>query len=96
MDSSAAPAEPIACRRGLALRATDTLSVAWLRGGFGRDAGASSAGFRDWIDGLDDVFTDAQSSGVSPPRAQALWKKSSLAPVGHCLSGWGMAPKTLS
>ena len=64
--------ESIDVRRGGALTATDTLSVAWLRGGFGRDAGASSAGFRDWIDRLDDVFTDAQPSGVSPPRARAL------------------------
>ena len=53
-------------------RATDTLSVAWLRGGFGRDAGASSAGFRDQIERLDDVYADAQPSGVSPPRARAL------------------------
>ena len=39
----------------------------WLRGGFGRGAGASSAGFRDQIERLDDVYADAQPSGVSPP-----------------------------
>ena len=67
--------------------ATDTLSVVWLRGGFGRGAGAACTGFRDYIDRLDDVNTDAQPSGVPPARARALWKKCSLAPVGHCLSG---------
>ena len=47
--------------------ATDTLLVVWLRGGFGRGAGASPAGFRDQTDRLDDVYTDAQPSGVPPP-----------------------------
>ena len=47
--------------------ATDTLLVVWLRGGFGRGAGASPAGFHDQNDRLDDVYTDAQPSGVPPP-----------------------------
>ena len=72
--------------RGGALRATDTLSVAWLRGGFGRDAGASSAGFRDWIDGLDDIFTDAQPSGVCRHRVHERCGKN---PHAHLLrSAW--------
>ena len=55
-----------ALQRRAAQKATDTLSVAWLRGGFGRGAGASSAGFRDQIDRLDDVYADEGPSGVPP------------------------------
>ena len=83
-------------RRSGALTATDTLSVAWLRGGFGRDAGASSAGFRDWIDRLDDVFTDAQPSGVSPPRARALYENVTPTTFGCRLAGSQMTPKNLA
>ena len=45
----------------------DTLLVVWLRGGVGRGAGASSTGFRDQMDSLDDVYADARPSGVPPP-----------------------------
>ena len=44
--------------------------LVWLRGGFGRGAGAACTGFRDYIDRLDDVNTDAQPSGVPPARAR--------------------------
>ena len=63
--------------------ATDTLSVVWLRGTFGRGAQASSAGFLHHMDGLGHVYTKVGPSGVPQPRARALWKKSSLAPVLH-------------
>ena len=39
----------------------------WLRGGFGRGAGASSTGFRDQMEHLDDVYADERPSGVPPP-----------------------------
>ena len=76
--------------------ATDTLSVAWLRGGFGRGAGASSAGFLYHMDWLKHVYTKVGPSGVPPLVHRALSRECSRAPVGHCLAGWGMAPKTLS
>ena len=67
--------------------ATDTLSVAWLRGGFGRGAGASPAGFLYHMDWLEDVYSKVGPSGVSPPVHERSHGNSSLAPVGHCLSG---------
>ena len=57
----------IARGRSGALRATDTLSVAWLRGTFGRGAGASSTGFRDHMDRIKHVYTKVGPSGVPPP-----------------------------
>ena len=54
-------------QRSGAQTATDTLSVAWLRGGFGRGARPSSTGFRDQMDRIDDVYAGAQPSGVPPP-----------------------------
>ena len=75
--------------------ATDTLLVAWLRGGFGRDAGASAAGFRDQMDRIDAVFTDAQPSGVSPPRARALSRECSHATCACALAGSGITPSSL-
>ena len=50
----------------------DTLSVAWLRGTFGRGAQASSAGFLHHMDWLEHVYTKVGPSGVPPPRARAL------------------------
>ena len=54
-------------QRGEPQLAADTLSLAWLRGGSGRGAGASPAGFRDQMERLDDVNAGAQPSGVTPP-----------------------------
>ena len=54
-------------QRRAAQKATDTLSVAWLRGGFGRGAGASPAGFLYHMDWLEDVYSKVGPSGVSPP-----------------------------
>ena len=56
-----------ALQRRAAQKATDTLSVAWLRGGFGRGAGASPAGFLYHMDWLEDVYSKVGPSGVSPP-----------------------------
>ena len=83
-------------QRRAAQKAIDTLSVAWLRGGFGRGAGASSAGFLHHMDWLKHVYTKVGPSGVPPLVHRALSRECSRAPVGHCLAGWGMAPKTLS
>ena len=47
--------------------ATDTLSVAWLRGVFRHDARASQAAFRDYVSCPDDVYADEGPSGVPPP-----------------------------
>ena len=54
-------------QRRAAQKAPDTLSVAWLRGVFRRDARASPAAFRDYVSCLDDVYADARPSGVPPP-----------------------------
>ena len=59
-------------RRSGARRATDTLSLAWLRGTFGRDAGPSSADFLNHMDWLWHVYHKVGPSGVPPPRARAL------------------------
>ena len=59
-------------RRSGARRATDTLSLAWLRGTFGRDAGPSSADFLNHMNCLKHVYTKVGPSGVPPPRARAL------------------------
>ena len=53
--------------RSGAQKANDTLSVSWLRGGFGRGAGASSAGFLYHMDWLEHVYTKVGPSGVPPP-----------------------------
>ena len=76
--------------------ATDTLLVAWLRGGFGRDAGASSAGFRDQIERLDDVYADVQPPGVPPPAHESLSRECSPATCACALAGCGITPKTLA
>ena len=57
---------PVSYPPGEARSVTDTLVMVWLRGGFGRGAGASSTGFRDQMDCLDDVYTIARASGVTP------------------------------
>ena len=44
-------------QRSGAQLATDTLSLAWLRGTFGRGAQASSAGFLSHVDCLKHVYT---------------------------------------
>ena len=75
---------------------TRCLSVVWLRGGFGRGAGASSDGFLHHMDWLEHVYTKVGPSGVPPPVARALSQNSSLAPVWHCLSGWGITPEALA
>ena len=53
-------------RRSGALTANDTLSVAWPRGSFWRDAGPSSAGFLYHMDWLKHVYTKVGPSGVPP------------------------------
>ena len=54
-------------QRGETQLDTDTLSMVWLRGGFGRGAGASSAGFLYHMDWLKYVYTKVGPSGVPPP-----------------------------
>ena len=43
------------------------LLVVWLRGGFGRGAGASPAGLLYHMDWLEDIYSKVGPSGVSPP-----------------------------
>ena len=83
-------------QRSGAQLAADTLWVAWLRGTFGRDAQPSSADFLHHMDWLKHVYSKVGPSGVPPLVHRALSRECSRAPVGHCLAGWGMAPKTLS
>ena len=70
--------------------ATDTLSVAWLRGVFRHDARASQAAFRDYVSCLDDVYADERASGTQhkkPPQLQPC--------NGRWLNGggiWGVRP----
>ena len=59
--------ESIAHTAFAAERATDTLSVVWLRGTFGRGAQASSAGFLYHMNCLEHVYTKVGPSGVPPP-----------------------------
>ena len=67
--------------------ATDTLSVAWLRGVFRHDARASQAAFRDYVSCLDDVYADERASGVPPPVHESSHGKCSHTPAAHRLSG---------
>ena len=48
------------------------------------------------MDWLKHVYSKVGPSGVPPPVHERSHGNSSLAPAGHCLSGWEMAPKTLS
>ena len=86
---------PFARGRSGAELATDTLLVVWLRGGFGRGAGASPAGFRDQTDRLDDVYTDAQPSGVPPPVHERSPRECSPATYGCALAGSGITQNSL-
>ena len=75
---------------GAAQLATDTLSVAWLRGVFRHDARASQAAFRDYVSCLDDVYADERASGVPAvaTRARELSREMlTSTPAVHRLSG---------
>ena len=65
-------------------------------GGFGRGDAASWLLLVDPKRGHDAAFTPPATFCVPPPVPRVLSRNSSFAPVRHCLSGWGMAPKTLS
>ena len=52
---------------GALTRAIEGRSGTWLRGAFGRGAGASSDGFLYHMDWLEHVYSKVGTSGVSPP-----------------------------
>ena len=76
--------------------ATDTLSVAWLRGVFRHDARASQAAFRDYVSCLDDVYADERASGVPPPVHESSHGKCSHTPAAHRLSGCATHSKAMA
>ena len=76
--------------------ATDTLSVAWLRGVFRHDARASQAAFRDYVSCLDDVYADERASGVPPPVHESSHGKCSHTPAPHRLSGCATHSKAMA
>ena len=71
--------------------------MVWLRGTFGRGAGASSTGFRDPVDRLDDVYTTHATFGVPPPVHETLSREmltyaccASLVRLCYTLKGYGV------
>ena len=65
-----------------------------------RDLRAWCSGFFSWLPLSHELPRACLHQGgtfrCAATRARALSRECSRAPVGHCLAGWGMAPKTLS